>query len=151
MKRLDLVIAIFEGPPPHARRIEMKDSIVSKRYENMLAAMLRSMFYMATAVLLSTKTARSGSYLNTESLTSYTCTRYQVFPNLSCTLEPHVTSILERIVNWYCTTSILLWLRMKGRNWRKMTSWITNPRLGQFILNLQEVSRNFVSLTSRNC
>ena len=28
----------------------------------MLAAMLRSMFYMATAVLLSTKTARSGSY-----------------------------------------------------------------------------------------
>ena len=75
--------------------------------------MLRSMFYMATAVLLSTKTARSGSYLNTESLTSYTCTRYQVFPNLSCTLEPHVTSILELIVNWYCTISMIAQEREK--------------------------------------
>ena len=75
--------------------------------------MLRSMFYMATAVLLSTKTARSGSYLNTESLTSYTCSRYQVFPNLSCTLEPHVTSILEIIVNWYCTISMIAQEREK--------------------------------------
>ena len=102
MKRLDLVIAIFEGPPSHARRIEMKDSIVSKRYENMLAAMLRSMFYMATAVLLSTKTARSGSYLKTEerkkASSSYRYTRYQVFPNYR-TLEPYVTCILERIVD----------------------------------------------------
>ena len=78
--------------------------------------MLRSMFYMATAVLLSTKTARSGSYLKTEerkkASSSYRYTRYQVFPNYR-TLEPHVTCILERIVDWYCTTSMIAHERKK--------------------------------------
>ena len=78
--------------------------------------MLRSMFYMATAVLLSTTTAESGSYLKTEerkkASSSYRYTRYQVFPNYR-TLEPHVTCILERIVDWYCTTSMIAHERKK--------------------------------------